>query len=104
MDHWVLMDPLGSPAEGDVLVRMEPEACLVRPEPRETEGLMVWLDFLVRRDTEVNLDPMDLPDPQERMEREETMERSGHGGCLVTQDLVDCWDLRDLRDLPDPLV
>lgn len=99
-DHeapWVLPDLPGSLVGGAALVLMEPEACLGRPEPRETVGLMVLLDCLERKDTEVNPDLKDLRGHQEKMEREVTMERSGQGVCLANQDPVVCLDQRDLR-------
>lgn len=64
---------------------------------------MVWLDFLVKRDTEVNLALLDLLALLEKMEKGEMMERSDPGDFLVNQGPVVCWDQRDLRDLPDPL-
>lgn len=105
-DHVVLWDPQDPPerlAEEVDLDPMAPGACQDRADPRETEGLMVWLDFPVKRDTEVNLDPMDLLEGLERMERGEMMERSDPGDFLVNQGPAVCWDQKDLRGHPDPL-
>lgn len=104
MDLWDPLDLLESLADGDVLEPMVPEACLDSLDLRETEGLMVWLDFLVKKDTEVNLAPLGLLVLLERMERGEMMERLDPEDFLVNQGLVVCWDQKDLRDLPDLLV
>lgn len=104
MDLWDPLDHLESLAEGVVLDPMVPGACQDSLDPRETEGLMVWLDFLVKRDTEVNLAPLDLLAALGRMERGEMMERSDPGDFLVNQGPVVCWDQKDLRDLLGPLV
>lgn len=101
---WDPQDPLESLAEGVALDPMVPGACQDSLDPRETEALMVWLDFLVKKDTEVNLAPLDLLVLLERMERGEMMERSDPGDFLVNQGPVVCWDQKDLRDLLDPLV
>lgn len=101
---WDPQDLVESPAEGDVLDLTVPGACQDSLDPRETEGLMVWLDFLVKKDTEVNPAPPDLLVLLERMERGEMMERSDPGDFLVNQGPAVCWDLKDLRDLLDPLV
>jgi len=100
---WDPLDPLESLAEGVVLDLMVLGACRDSLDPRETEGLMVLLDFLVKRDIEVNLALLDLLVPLERMERGEMMERSDPGDFLVNQGPVVCWDQKDLRDLLDPL-
>lgn len=65
--------------------------------------MMVWLVYLVKRDTEVRADLRDPLDPQERMEKGETMARSDPGVCLVNQVLEVCWDLKDHRDHQDHL-
>lgn len=80
-----------------------PEACRGRLEPRVIVGLMAWLVCLVRRDTEVKADPTAPQAPQEKMEREETMERSGQGDCPASLDPVVCWDPKALRAPLDPL-
>lgn len=103
MDLWDPQDPLESLVEGVVLDPTVPGACLDSLDPRETEGLTVWLDFLVKKDTEANLAPLDLLVLLERMERGEMMERSDLGDFLVNQGPAVCWDQKDLRDLPDPL-
>lgn len=64
--------------------------------------MMVWPDFLVKKDTEANPDPPDLLALLERMERGEMMERLDPGDFLVNQGPAVCWDQKDLRDLPDP--
>lgn len=104
MELWDPLDPLESQAEGVALELTVPEVCQGRLDPRETEGLMVWLGFLVKKDTEVNLVPLDLLVVLERMERGEMMERSDPGDFLVNQGPVVCWDQKDLRDLLDHLV
>lgn len=104
MDLWDPLDPPESLAEGVVLDLTVPGACRDSLESRETEGSMVWLDFLVKKDTEVNLVLLDLPVVLERMEKGETMERSDPGDFLVNQGPAVCWDLKDLRELLDPLV
>lgn len=104
MDLWDPLDLLENLAEGVVLELMVPGACQDSLDPRETEGLMVWLDFLVKKDIEVNLAPLDLLVLPERMERGEMMERSDPGDFLVNQDPVVCWDPKDLRDLLAHLV
>lgn len=98
------MDPLESLAEGVVLDQTVPGACRDSLEPRETEALMVFPDFLVKKDTEVNLDPLDLMVVLERMEKGEMMERSGPGDFLANQGPAVCSDQKDLRDPLDPLV
>lgn len=100
MDH---QDPLESLAEGAVQDPMAQGACRDNLDPRETEGLTVWLDFLAKKDTEVNLAPPDLLVLLGKMERGETTERSDPGDFLVNQGPVVCWDQKDLRDRPDPL-
>lgn len=65
--------------------------------------MMAWQVYLVKKDTEVRPDLRDLLDPQERMEKGETMARSDPGVCLVNQVLVVCWDLKDHRDHLDHL-
>lgn len=82
---------------------MAPEACPDRPDPRETEASMVWLGFQVKKDTEANPDPLDLPVPLARTERGEMMERSDQGDFLANQGPAVCWDQKDLRDLQDHL-
>lgn len=104
MDLWDPQDLLESLEEGVALELMVPGACRDRLDLRETEGLMVWLDFLVKKDTEVNPDPLDRPVVLERMERGEMMERSDPGDFLVNQGPVVCSDRKDLRDLLDHLV
>lgn len=104
MALWDLLDLLESRAEGAELEPMAPGECQAKLEPRETEVLMGWLGFLVKRDIGVNLGPLDLLVPLERMEKEEMMERSDPGDSLANPVLVACWDQRDLRVLPDPLV
>lgn len=92
-DHvaqWVLLDPPESLAGGDALVRMVPEACQGRLAPRETVGSTVSLGCLVRKDIEVKQDPKDPQAQRERMERGETMERSGPGVCLANLDPAVC--------------
>lgn len=101
---WDPQDLLESLAEGVVLEPTVLGACQDSLDLRETEGLMVWLDFLVKKDTEVNLAPLDLLVLLERTERGEMMERSDPGDFLVNQGPVVCWDQKDLRDLLDPLV
>lgn len=103
MDLLDPQDPPESLAEGDVLGLTAPGACRDSLDPRETEDLMAWLDFLVKRDTEVNLALLDLLALLEKMEKGEMMERSDPEDFLVNQGPVVCWDQRDLRDLPDPL-
>lgn len=104
MDLWDLLDPLENLAEGVVLEPTVPGACRDSLDPKETEGLMAWLDFLVKKDTEVNLARLDLLAVLERMEKGEMMERSDLGDFLVNQGPVVCWDQKDPRDLLDPLV
>lgn len=104
MVPWEPQVLLESLAEGVVLDLTVLGACQDNLDLRETEGLMVWLDFLVKRDTEVNLAPPDLLVLLERTERGEMMERSDPGDFLVNQGPAVCWDQKDLRDLPDPLV
>lgn len=104
MVPWEPQDLLESLAEGVVPDLTVLGACQDSLDLRETEGLMVWLDFLVKKDTEVNLAPPDLLVLLERMERGEMMERSDPGDFLVNQDPAVCWDQKDLRDLLDPLV
>lgn len=103
MDLWDPLDLPESLAEGVVLELTEPGACRDSLDPRATEGSMVLLDFLVKKDTEVNLAQLDLLVLMERMERGEMMERSDPGDFLVNQGHEGCSDQRDLRDLPDPL-
>lgn len=103
MDLWEPLDLLESLVDEVALELMVPGACQDRLDQRETEDLMVWLDFLVKKDTEVNLAPMDLLVVLERMERGEMMERSDPGDFLVNQGLEVCWDQKDLRDLLDHL-
>lgn len=102
MDLWVARDPPESPAEGVVLDPTAPGACRDSLDPRETEGSMAWPDFPVKKDTEVNLDLLDLMVAPERTEKGEMTERSGPGDSLVNQGLVVCWDRKDLRDPQDP--
>lgn len=97
------MDPPESLAEGVVLELTVPGACRDSLDPRETEGSMVWLDFLVRKDTGVKMVPLDLLVVLERMEKGEMMERSDPGDFLVNPGPVVCWDQKDLRELLDPL-
>lgn len=101
---WGLPGHLESQAEGVVLELMVLEACQDSLDPRETEGLMVLLDFPVKRDTGVNQVPQDPLVLLERMEKGEMMERSDPGDFLVNQGPVVCWDQKDLKDLLDPLV
>lgn len=103
MDLWDPLDPLGSLAEEVVLELMVPGACQGSPDLRETVGLMVWLVSLVKKDTEVSLDLLDLLVDLERTERGEMMERSDPGDFPVNQGPAVCWDPKDLRDLLDPL-
>lgn len=104
MDLWDPLDLLESLVEGVVPGLMVPEGCQASLDLRETEGLMVWLDFLVKKDTEANLDLQDHLVLLERMEKGEMMERSDPGDFLVNRGPVVCWDQKDLRDLLDLLV
>lgn len=103
MGPWVPLDLRGNQDEGDGPVLMAPEGCRGRLEPRVTVGLTAWLVCLVRKDTEVKVAPTAPQVPQERMERGETMERSGPGVCLASLDPVVCWDPKGLRAPLDPL-
>lgn len=103
MDLWDPQDRPESLAGGAGPEPTVPGACRARPDPRETEDSTVWLDFLVKRATEVNPGHLDLLALLERMERGEMMERSDPGDFLVNQGPVVCWDQKDLRDLPDHL-
>lgn len=104
MALWDLLVLQGSPAAGVVLVPMEPGECQVKPVPRVTGVSMALLDSLERKDIEVNLDLRDHQGHQERMEKEEMMERSDLGDFQVNLDPVVCWDLKDLQDPLDLLV
>lgn len=98
---WAPRDHLENQVEGAGQELTGLEACQDSLDQRETEALTAWLDFLVRKDTGVNLvlqDPLVL---LERMEKEEMMERSDPGDFLVNQGHVVCWDQKDLKDLPD---
>lgn len=95
---WDLLDLLERLVDGVAQDLMVLEACLDSLDLRETEASMVWLDFLVKKDTEVNQDPRDPRVLLERMERGERMERSGPGDSRVNQDPVVCWDQKDLKD------
>lgn len=57
----------------------------------------------MKKDTEANQAPQDLLALPEKMERGGMMETSDPGDCLANQDLVVCWDQKDLRDLLDHL-
>lgn len=104
MDQWDRPAPLESLAGGVVQELMALEACQARLDLRETEASTGWPGFQVKRDTGETRDPQDLPEAQERMEREETTERSDPGDCPVSRGLVVCWDQKDLRARPDLLV
>lgn len=98
---WAPRDLLENQVEGADLELTGPEECQGSLDQRETGALMAWLDFLVKRDTGVNLDPQGPLVLQERTEREEMMERSDPGDFLVNQGRVVCWDQKDLKDLLD---
>lgn len=98
------MGPLENLAEGVGLEPTEPEACLGRPEPRETEDSTGCPDFRAKRDTGENWDLQGLPVGLARTEREAMTEISDPGDCPVNLGPAVCWDQRDLKDPPDHLV
>lgn len=89
-------------ANGVVPEPMEPEECLESQVPRVIVALMDCPGCLVRKDTGGNQDPRDRSEPQERMDREVKMERSGRGAWRARVVLEGCWDRVDLPDLQAP--
>lgn len=70
-------DNLAKLARGAAPELTDPVECPESPAPRVTEALMVCPDCLVKRDTGGSWGQWDPQVPQERMDREARMERSG---------------------------
>lgn len=95
-------DRLAKLGSGVVPELMEPEECLESRVPRVTVALMDCPGCLVRRGTGGNQDLQDRSGPQEKMDREVKMERSGPGAWRARVVLGVCWDRVDLPDLQEP--
>lgn len=95
-------DRLAKPGSGVAPELMEPEECLESRVPRVTVALMACPGCLVRRGTGGNQDLQDRSGPQEKMDREVKMARSGPGAWRARVDPGVCWDRVDLPDHQEP--
>lgn len=103
-DFRALWDHLEKQARGAEMEPTEPEESLVKLEARETEDLMDFLVYLVRKDTGVRRVPLVYQELRERTDQGVRMVRSDRGEWRVKVVQEDCSAQEDLLVRLDSVV